>query len=117
MKEFIFFIYLFMLNGLVNSFCNCLDECSQPQQGSCSQIKYIDNGLNATSGLSKVWNCGKPNCASEAQAEKGNQAKQSDSYMRRLYDYSATNKCDGGPATICFTYIQFYIDGCDNIRF
>ena len=117
MKELIFLIYLFMLNGLVNSSCNCLEECSQPQQGTCPEIKYIDNGLNGTSGLYRLWNCCKPNCASEAQAEKGNQARQCDSYMRRLYDYSATNKCDGGPATTCFSHIPFSIDGCDNIGF
>ena len=70
MKKLIFLIYLLLLNGLVNSSCNCLDECSQPQQDSCPQIKYVENGLNGTSGLSRYWNCCKPNCASKEQAAK-----------------------------------------------
>ena len=57
MKKLIFLIYLlFILNGLVNGSCNCLDECSQPQQGSCPEIKYVENGLNGTTGLSRGWN-------------------------------------------------------------
>jgi len=118
MKKLIFLIYLlFILNGLVNGSCNCLDECSQPQQGSCPEIKYVENGLNGTTGLSRGWNCCKPNCASEKQAAKGNEARQCDSNMRRLYDYSVTSKCEGGPATACFSQIPFSIDGCDNIGF
>ncbi len=117
MKKLIFLIYLLLLNGLVNSSCNCLDECSQPQQDSCPQIKYVENGLNGTSGLSRYWNCCKPNCASKEQAAKGNQPRICNSDMIILYDYNAENKCNGGHATTCFSHSPFSIDGCDDIGF
>ena len=115
--KLIILIYLIILTGLVTSSCDCCDQCSKPQQSSCPEIKYVEGGLSGTSGLSRYWNCCKPSCASEAEAAKGNQARLCDPYMHRLFDYSTTNKCEGGQATTCFSQVPFVIDGCDDIGF
>lgn len=115
--KLIILIYLNILTGLVTSSCDCCDQCSNAQQGSCPEIKYVEGGLSGTAGLSRYWNCCKPSCASKEEAAKGNQARQCDSYMHRLYDYSATSKCEGGEATACFSQVPFAIDGCDDIGF
>ena len=106
-------IYLFILTRLVTSSCDC---CGHDEY-SCPEIKYVENGASGTSGLSRGWNCCKPSCASTAEAAKGNAAKQCDSYMHRLFDYSTTSKCEGGEATACFSHVPFVIDGCDDIGF
>ena len=118
MKTMILFIYLFILNGLVTSdSCDCCDKCPNSWHGSCPEIKYVEGGASGEGGLSRYWNCCKPNCASEEQAAKGNQARQCNAYMHRLYDYSTKSKCEGGTATTCFSQSPFVIDGCDNIGF
>ena len=118
MKTIILLIYLFILNGLVTSdSCDCCDKCPNSWNGSCPEIKYVEGGASGEGGLSRYWNCCKPNCASEEQAAKGNQARQCNAYMHRLYDYSTKSKCSGGTATTCFSQSPFVIDGCDNIGF
>ena len=113
----IYFFILFILTGFVTSSCDCCGECKIPQESSCPEIKYVTDGLSGSGGLSRYWNCCKPRCASTTIAGAGNETRQCDSYMHRLFDYSATSKCDGGSATACFSQVPFLIDGCDNIGF
>lgn len=120
MKKCILFIYLFILNGLVitdSSSCDCCDQCFKPQQSTCPEIKYIENGLSGASGLSRYWNCCKPSCASKAEADKGNQSRLCDLEMNRIFDYTTKSKCAGGTGTACFSQVPFVIDGCDDIGF
>ena len=113
----IYSFILFILTGLVTSSCDCCGECKIPQESSCPEIKYVTDGLSGSGGLSRYWNCCKPRCASTKIAGAGNESRQCDSYMHRLFDYSATSKCEGGTATACFSQVPFLIDGCDNIGF
>ena len=117
MNKFIFLIYIFLLNQLVTVSCNCFEECYKTEKNSCPEIKYVEGGLSGTGGLSRHWNCCKQSCSSTANAGAGNEARQCDSNMTRLFDYNAKSKCEGGPATTCLSYTPFVIDGCDDVGY
>jgi hypothetical protein len=126
MNKLVFLVYLLSLIGLITSACDCCDQCGTDSvddvvvehlSGSCPELTYVSGGMSGNGYATRYWDCCKPSCSWSANAGWGNEARQCDSSMKRIYDTNARSMCDGGPSTTCLDQIPFTIDGCDELGF
>ena len=118
--------YLFSLFGLITSSCDCYDESGTDSRddtvvehlsGSYPDLTVVSGGMSGSGYASRYWDCCKPSCSWSSIAVWGNEARQCNASMNRLYDYNIQSMCNGGTATTCLSQILFTIDGCDDLGF